>query len=194
MNWAEEIKRYRLEHALTQSALAEMLNVDTTTISRWERGRDEPCLSMRKGWKTLTAPAPKASSLGLCDIIDTTGDIAVLMDREYRIIRASAAHRRLLRYDMSDVSGIRFPMWTEAMRATMDRIGGPERWWTDGVRRMDFTIMRRPNEQAANTVPLYQRITTLTVRDSLGEPLRYAVTQRIPKADFKAAPPTIVYF
>jgi transcriptional regulator with XRE-family HTH domain len=193
-NWAEEIKRYRLERSLTQAALAEMLNVDTTTISRWERGRDEPCLSMQKGWRKLTAPAPKIATLGLCDIIDTTGDIAVMMDREYRLVRASAAHRKLLRYDMSDVAGVRFPMWTDAMHATMDKIGGPEGWWKNGVRRLEFTIVRKPNERAANPAPIYQKITTITVRDSLGEPFRYAITQRIAARQFTMAQPRVEYF
>jgi transcriptional regulator with XRE-family HTH domain len=194
LNWAEEIKRYRLEHSLTQAALAEVLNVDTTTVSRWERGRDEPSLSMQKGWRTLTMPAPKVAALGLTDIIDTTTDIAVLMDRQYRILKASTAHRKLLKYDMSDVAGLRFPMWTDAMHATMAHVGGPEGWWKNGVRRMEFTIMRKPNERAANQMPIYQRVSTITVRDSMGEPLRYAITQRIPKTSFMVAPPQVIYF
>lgn len=138
--------------------------------------------------------APSIAALGLCDLIDATGDIAVLMDRHYRIVRASAAHRRLLRYDLSDISGVKFPMWTEAMYATMAPIGGPQGWWKNGIRRISFDIMRKPNECAANTDPIYQKVTTMTVRDGMGEPYRYAITRTIAQSDFIIRPPQIEVF
>lgn len=42
MNTAELIKSYRLEHQLTQKALAEKIDVDAITVSRWERGATAP--------------------------------------------------------------------------------------------------------------------------------------------------------
>jgi transcriptional regulator with XRE-family HTH domain len=193
-NWAIEIRAYRLRRTLTQDALACTLGVDTTTISRWERGRDKPSLSVQKHLRRLLTPAEGASAQGLRDIIDATGDIAVLMDRQYRLVHASAAHRKLLRYDLSDVAGVHFPMWTEAMHATMAPIGGPEGWWKNGIRRISFNIMRKPLERAANPKPIYQRITTLTVRDSAGEPFRFAITKTIKLRDYVPRLPEIEYF
>lgn len=42
MNTAERIKAYRLEHELTQRQLANKIDVDVVTVSRWERGATIP--------------------------------------------------------------------------------------------------------------------------------------------------------
>jgi len=47
-NWPSLIKAFRKTHGLKQEVLAILLGVDQTTISRWERGRDRPSLSMQK--------------------------------------------------------------------------------------------------------------------------------------------------
>lgn len=42
--WARLLRQYRQHNGINQAALAAMLGVDQTTISRWERGRDVPSL------------------------------------------------------------------------------------------------------------------------------------------------------
>lgn len=42
MNTATLIKTHRLEHELTQRQLADELDVDVITVSRWERGATTP--------------------------------------------------------------------------------------------------------------------------------------------------------
>ncbi len=46
--WPALIRSYRKEFGLKQDALAYQLNVDQTTISRWERGLDKPSVAMQK--------------------------------------------------------------------------------------------------------------------------------------------------
>ncbi|MGE4280238.1 MAG: helix-turn-helix domain-containing protein [Magnetospirillum sp.] len=46
--WKSQLRLLRHYHGLKQAALAEMLNVDQGTVSRWERGLNEPDLSRRK--------------------------------------------------------------------------------------------------------------------------------------------------
>jgi DNA-binding XRE family transcriptional regulator len=193
-DWATEIKAYRLRHSLKQEALAYLLDVDATTVSRWERGRDKPSLMAQCRLRKLIAPTPTIATLGLCAIIDATSDIAVLMDRDYRMVRASDAHRRLLRYDLSDVAGVPFPMWTDAMFATLEPFGGPKGWWTNGVRRITFDIVRKPLERALNPAPIYQKVTTLTVHDSAGDPMRFAITRTIAEADFQPGASRVEFF
>jgi transcriptional regulator with XRE-family HTH domain len=193
-NWATDIKAFRLRSGVTQEAFGERYGVSGASVSRWERGKERPSLSAQIRLRRDVGAAPSIAALGLCDLIDATGDIAVLMDRHYRIVRASEAHRKLLRYDLSDIAGIKFPMWTEAMHATMEPIGGPNGWWKNGIRRITFDIMRKPNERAANPIPIYQKVTTMTVRDSMGEAYRYAITRTIPKAEFVVRPPLIETF
>ncbi len=193
-NWAHEIKAFRLRNSLKQGVLAEMVGVETATVSRWERGRDRPSLGYQKILTKLILPPPAIGALGLRDIVETTSDIAVLMDREFRIVAASPGHRKLLRYDLSDIAGMRFPMWTDAMFATMGPIGGPRGWWTNGVRRIDFSIVRQPGERARNPAPIYQQVSTMTVQDGMGDRYRYAITKTIRKSEFVAGEPRIVMF
>jgi len=52
-DWPLLLKSYRREKGLKQEALAYMLNVDQTTISRWERGKDNPSLAIEKRLRDL---------------------------------------------------------------------------------------------------------------------------------------------
>ena len=52
-DWPILLKSYRREKGLKQEALAYMLNVDQTTISRWERGKDNPSLAIEKRLRDL---------------------------------------------------------------------------------------------------------------------------------------------
>lgn len=52
-NWPVLMRTYRKENGLKQDALAYQLNVDQTTISRWERGIDKPSLAMQKRLRDL---------------------------------------------------------------------------------------------------------------------------------------------
>lgn len=56
VDWPSRIKRFRVDRCLTQAALAELLNVDPSTVCRWERGRDRPDLGMQRRLRELTEP------------------------------------------------------------------------------------------------------------------------------------------
>lgn len=48
INYAEKIKEYHEREFLTQTQLAEILGCKFVTISRWERGKFEPNMAMKK--------------------------------------------------------------------------------------------------------------------------------------------------
>lgn len=48
MAWGNAIRAYREGHGLTQNDLATSLGVDQGTISRWERGRIDPSLNVKR--------------------------------------------------------------------------------------------------------------------------------------------------
>lgn len=52
-NWSVVVKRYRVRHCLTQKGLASLLGVSQRTISRWERGEDNPSLIQQKRLRDL---------------------------------------------------------------------------------------------------------------------------------------------
>jgi transcriptional regulator with XRE-family HTH domain len=53
VSWSDQLRRYRRVHGLTQVVLAEILNVEQATISRWERGVHEPDLSVQRRLRDL---------------------------------------------------------------------------------------------------------------------------------------------
>jgi hypothetical protein len=95
---------------------------------------------------------------------------------------------------MSDIVGISYPMWTDAIHATMDHIGGPQRWWKNDVYRIEFFALRKPHERAANREPIHQKVTIVTVRDRTGEAYPYSTTQRIAQGEYKPGKPKVEYF
>lgn len=48
INYAQKIKEYRERKFLTQVELASILDVGKTTITRWENGKFEPTMKMKK--------------------------------------------------------------------------------------------------------------------------------------------------
>lgn len=76
-NWTEMVRHYRVRHGLSQHRMAALMGVSQRTISRWERGEDNPSLVQQKrlldlGWEPSSAfmrgiaaavlhcPAPRA--------------------------------------------------------------------------------------------------------------------------------------
>jgi hypothetical protein len=52
-DWSVIVKRYRVRHCLTQKGLADLLGVSQRTVSRWERGEDNPSLIQQKRLRDL---------------------------------------------------------------------------------------------------------------------------------------------
>jgi len=55
-NWSECIRQYRMRFGMTQKELAVKMGVSQRTISRWERGEDQPNVDRQRqlrdfGWK-----------------------------------------------------------------------------------------------------------------------------------------------
>lgn len=48
INYSDKIKEYRERKFLTQKDLANFLGVSSVTISRWEKGKFEPTMQLKK--------------------------------------------------------------------------------------------------------------------------------------------------
>ena len=66
------IRLYREINFLTQSQLTEFLGVKLVTISRWETGRFEPNMQMKKKLALLLAAALVVGTLGACGSSSST--------------------------------------------------------------------------------------------------------------------------
>lgn len=53
MNYSIAIKELRMKMLLTQTEFAEFLGVTFETVNRWENGRCEPTMKMRRKLKAL---------------------------------------------------------------------------------------------------------------------------------------------
>ena len=53
INYAIKIKEYRQRKLLTQEDLAKILGVSVTSITRWENGKFEPTMAVKRKIKLL---------------------------------------------------------------------------------------------------------------------------------------------
>lgn len=186
MDWPRALKEYRRRHALTQGALAEILNVDATTVSRWERGRDRPALGIQRRLRSLIMPGVSDVERALRLLIDASDAVAVLFDHNYRLLYSSPRHRALLRLDASELYGRSFERLQSASQAALlDNIGGPRGWFRNGVIRSEGTLLRKPYERARNTRASAQRGGAWTIRDGVETPLVLGITREIPIEEYK---------
>lgn len=92
--WAEFVSRHRERHGLTQAQLAAQLGVSQRTVSRWERGEDNPNAAVQLRLRELTripdskmlhnlklsiihCPAPRALSRAIGLRLETLSPAAV---------------------------------------------------------------------------------------------------------------------
>ena len=52
-NYAQKIREYRERKLLTQEDLAKVLNVSVTSITRWENGKFEPTMAVKRKLREL---------------------------------------------------------------------------------------------------------------------------------------------
>ena len=186
MDWPQALKEYRRRHALTQGALAEILNVDATTVSRWERGRDQPALGIQRRLRSLVMPGVTDVERALRLLIDTSDAIAVLFDHNYRLVYSSPRHRGLLRLDASELYGRPFEkIQSKSQAAVLDKIGGPRGWHRNGVIRSETAVLRKAYERARNIHAFAQRGEAWTIRDGVETPFVLGVMREIPVEQYK---------
>lgn len=58
-NWKDLVKHYRMRHGLSQTEMARMMDVSQRTISRWERGEDNPGIQFKKRLRDLALEPPE---------------------------------------------------------------------------------------------------------------------------------------
>ena len=185
MDWSQALRDYRCRHHLTQAALAEVLNVDPTTVSRWERGRDQPALGIQRRLRSLIVPVTSNVERALRQLIDNSDAIAVLFDNKYRLLHSSPKHRALLRLDASELYGRSFEQFQSESQAAMHAsFGGQRGWWGNGIIKITYTFMRKPLERARNPRAFAQRGVAWTIRDCVETPMVLGITHEIPITDY----------
>jgi transcriptional regulator with XRE-family HTH domain len=139
---------YRRLNGLTQEDMAELIDVERTTIVRWEQGA-EPAARFRRRIKSVLESESESDVIirRLIRFVDTTDGLATLLTAELEVIRTSRAHQKLGRYDTADVYGRSSERyWGEAMTGVMERFGGIEGYREAGIVSMDLSLVRHPGE------------------------------------------------
>lgn len=190
MDWGKRIKQFRARMGMTQEAFAEYFGVDRTTVSRWERGIDEPALVYRRRILALTGTVPEQVIGGLVSHVEALDGLSTLVDANFRVMCTTTAHQQLFKYNFSDVYGKPSqPYWSVEMQEVVRHIGGLEKFRSIPIRRMDLSIVRQPHEGGfgndqpvaviGHTVAIGERhevygyLTTMRVTDVIPEaPLR----------------------
>ncbi len=194
IDWALRIKEYRQRNNLTQEAMAEDLGVDRTTIIRWEKGRDKPALMYHKKILALTPVVEEGVLRGIIDFIDNIDGFATLMDADFRVLRTTRKHQRLMGYDPADLYGKPSqPYWSEAMESIIKHVGGLKGYRANGIHRVDLTLVRKPGEGGFSiSKPLISVGRTTAIGDPRN-PICHLTTLRvIESANDEATPPNMI--
>lgn len=103
--WPVLIRSYRRDNGLKQDALAGMLNVDQTTISRWERGIDTPSLAMQKRLRDLFWKREDSALDAAVRMVRAAPGRAAILVPGTRIIAVSEAYARRYETSASEMRG-----------------------------------------------------------------------------------------
>lgn len=143
------LRRLRLLQRMKQSHLAERLEVNQATVSRWERGllpmsRDQQAAA----WRLLAARPDPAQDRALKRLVESSArKVHLICDRTHRLLAASPARQAEWRTDPAQLLGQSLIGYASpeilAAEATLDDLG-----WNDG-RLSCLTV-----ETGANTDPL----------------------------------------
>ena len=168
MDWARRLKDYRSLNGLTQQALADDFGVDRTTVSRWERGVDEPSLAIRRRIFSLAPTHGEGTIRGLIDFIDSLDGMATLLDADFRVLRTTRRHQQQMGYDPSDLYGRPSERhWSAEMAQIIKQLGGLRGYRRHGVCSMDLVLSREPLEAGYGN---RQRLTTVGRTVAIGDP------------------------
>jgi transcriptional regulator with XRE-family HTH domain len=86
----------RVSSGLTQSDLADMLNVDQATISRWERGAQMPDNAMQNRLRDLLFRGRAISDARLVHLVRTVNGLMSLINVEGKFVAVSDGVRRII--------------------------------------------------------------------------------------------------
>jgi DNA-binding XRE family transcriptional regulator len=116
MHWAGQLKRYRRIHGLTQAALAEVLNVEQATISRWERGMHAPDLGIQRRLRALIFGRGLHSDNFIFNRVSHSPFAVKVASRSAQNLAASMAAAHLHHVDQSTLASANYrPLFTETL-------------------------------------------------------------------------------
>jgi DNA-binding XRE family transcriptional regulator len=104
-DWPFLIQTYRKDNGLKQDALAYLLSVDQTTISRWERGKDTPSLAIQKRLRDLFLTKEDSALVAATRMVRSAFGRATITIPGTKIIEVSDGYAERFRSSRTDMKG-----------------------------------------------------------------------------------------
>jgi len=114
------LRRVRIAAGLTQSDLAEMLNVDQATISRWERGAQMPDTATQTRLRELLFRGRAISDARLLHLVRSASCRMYLVDSDGKFVAISEAAREFVGSSLESLMEITSPTIRENWKAAND--------------------------------------------------------------------------
>jgi transcriptional regulator with XRE-family HTH domain len=137
--WSHRILAYRRMSKLTQERLAELFNVETRTIQRWEAGTSAPPKHVQAALRRTPLPAIETpTARGIMTIVEHSTERALLLDANFTVVAASASYRDVMRRLFNiEILGADFDRFVPASFVdAIDKAGGRDR-----VRQRGYSSM-----------------------------------------------------
>lgn len=90
-DWADLVRQIRSLNRWSQQTLAEHMQTDQATVSRWERGVSQPVFKARQQLEALADGAGLQSLAGIATVVRVSPFPMILLDRDGEVIAASPA-------------------------------------------------------------------------------------------------------
>jgi transcriptional regulator with XRE-family HTH domain len=131
--FSQRLRQWRRGTEIKQQRLADLLNVNQTTVSRWESGAMDPTPMQRSRLEELIAGhRPGQLDRVLRRLVETTSDpVHLICDRTHRLLAASPAREAHWSCPTSDLTGTElFPFASPEIRRAERRLF--ETGWFEG--------------------------------------------------------------
>ena len=90
-----ELKRARIANAMTQTELAQRLNVDQASVSRWENGRQAPDKATQSRLRDLLFRGRSMADARLLHFVNASASVTTLINMQGRYLAASQSFRKI---------------------------------------------------------------------------------------------------
>src|SRR5579862_3401794 len=111
------LRQVRVSSGLTQSDLAEMLNVDQATVSRWERGAQMPDAEMQARLRDILFRGRAISDSRLTHFVRSAHSLMALISPDSKFVALSESARALVPENGTSLNDIMTPSSQEVWNA-----------------------------------------------------------------------------
>jgi transcriptional regulator with XRE-family HTH domain len=138
------LRQVRVSSGLTQSDLAEMLNVDQATVSRWERGAQMPDADMQARLRDILFRGRAISDSRLTHLVRTAHNLMGLIGSDGKFVALSEMTRAILPENVAVLADVMTPsiqeVWNTAVAAGFFRGEIASIQFAVEARRRDGTV------------------------------------------------------